>query len=303
MKPVLFSIGDFPITSFGVLLVLALLLGSFMIWRIIRLYDVEAEKVFDLIFLTLIGGVLGARLYYILTNLNKFDSPIKVLDIFHHPGLPFWGAFLGGFLTLMFFIRKFKIQMFQVLDISTVGFFIALSISSLGCFFGSCEYGVQSNLGMAVPQVGVIGRRLPLQFFQAGLSFLVFLYLWKTTLRFHVIGQIFALGLIFLGIIKLGLEPFRPPQSTILGFNLSYIYGVLLLVAGFWIFYKRAKKSIINDLGYTLSLIWNGNRRKNVMHKFNKRCYNLLVRFRFGISKLQKSLLRLLNIKSNPNEF
>ena len=86
--------------------------------------------------------------------------------------------------------RRLKLRVWQVADLITVGFFIAWSIGSIGCFLGSCEYGVESNLFFAVSQSGVIGQRFPIQIIQSLMALVAFWYIWKSIIKFHFDGQI-----------------------------------------------------------------------------------------------------------------
>lgn len=304
MWPVLITIGNIPISSFGFFLLISLLTGAFFIWRVIRVYDFNEEKTLDLILLTFLGGLIGARVYFILSHLNQFDGFFKLILINRYPGLSFWGSFLGGFLTLSFFSKRLKVNFWQIADYASVGLFISLSLASLGCLLGSCGYGQVSNLPLAIPQSGLIGKRFPLQFIEAILTFLGFLYLYRKVLRFHTIGQIAALGLILLGLIKLGLQSFRGDTQLIYPFiDLSFLWSLSLIFFGLKINYQLNKKSPLTDIKFLGSLLTNSNRRRMVISKINKSCYNFKVNLRHTLYQWRKNLFRLLNIKSNPSNF
>lgn len=303
MQPVLFTIANFPVSSFGLLLVIGIILGSFVMWRIVRVYDLDQEKTLDLILIVSFISLIFSRLYFIAVHPQQFNSVLKVVDIVHHPGLPFWGAFWGGLLGLSLLMKRFKLHPFQMLDIATVGFFLIITFSSIGCLLGSCEYGLPSDSFFAVTQKGVYQERIPLQLIQAIVSFLAFLYFWHQTLRFHNLGQIFAKGLIILGVIKLSLEPFRPVSLEFFGFNISYLFELLLLIGGFFLYYQKSRRSVFGDIKYTLSILYNSSRRKALFLTLAKKCYNLLVLIRYKLTRLQKSIFKLFNIRSNPNNF
>src|SRR5438552_13186037 len=109
MFPTLFSIGKFGISSFGVFLAFGFILGVFLIWRLARAWDLDEEKILDLTLLTFFGGLIGARIYFVLSHLSFFGlNPLKILLFQKYPGFSFWGAFLGGWLSLFYFAKKFK---------------------------------------------------------------------------------------------------------------------------------------------------------------------------------------------------
>jgi phosphatidylglycerol---prolipoprotein diacylglyceryl transferase len=217
VKPVLISLAGFPISSFGVFLSISIVLALFFIWRIIRVYELDEEKVIDLFILTVLSGFVFSRLYFVLFHPNQFVELGRIFLINRYPGLPFWGGFLGGVLVLKLLSKRYRMNFWQIADFAVVGLFIAMAITSLGCLLGACQYGVLSSSPFAVAQAGIIGKRFPLQIIESLVFFVGFLYLSANALRFHFFGQIFSQGLIYLGISKFILEFFRGDTQTLYG--------------------------------------------------------------------------------------
>jgi len=138
MLPILFTIGSWPVSSFGLFLVAALFAASFVIWRLTKVYDFDGEQVIDIILLTFFGALIFARIYFIVTHPSLFEENgfLKMILINRYPGLSFWGGFIGGMISLIFVVRNFKLNFWQIADFATVGLLLGLSIGSLGCFLG-----------------------------------------------------------------------------------------------------------------------------------------------------------------------
>src|ERR1035437_2093730 len=101
MFPVLFIIPGKSVSSFGIFLALGFLYGVFLIWRLSRAWDLDEEKVLDLTLFTFLGGLIGARLYFALENPQIFTANIlRLVLVTKYTGFSFWGAILGGWLTL-----------------------------------------------------------------------------------------------------------------------------------------------------------------------------------------------------------
>ncbi len=167
MFPVLLTVGHLAVSSFGVFLALGFLLAIFLVWRLSRAWDLDEEKILDLTLLTFIGGLIGARVYFVIFNLPIFlSNPLNLILINKVPGLFFWGGILGGWLSLYIFARRFRMDFWQVADIASVGVVGGLILSSLGCFFGGCDVGVPSKDFFAVTMMGVLGKRWPVQLLQ-----------------------------------------------------------------------------------------------------------------------------------------
>ena len=123
MFPVLASIGGFAVSSFGVFLLLSFAIGFFVIWQIIRLYDIDPEKIIDLTLMIFLGSIIGARVFFVAVYYPQFNSVFKVIDILHNPGLSFWGGVIGGAIVLVVASRRLKLRVWQVADLITVGFY------------------------------------------------------------------------------------------------------------------------------------------------------------------------------------
>src|SRR3989338_804880 len=99
MYPVLLSFGSFSVSSFGVLIVLGYLFAIFLVWRLSRAWDLDEEKILDLALLTFLGGMIGARVYFVLEHWDLFaPSVAKIILFYQLPGFSFWGGLLGGWL-------------------------------------------------------------------------------------------------------------------------------------------------------------------------------------------------------------
>jgi phosphatidylglycerol:prolipoprotein diacylglycerol transferase len=303
MFPVLASVGGVSVSSFGVFLLLSFLLGFFVIWRIIRLYDIDQEKIIDLSLLIFIGSIIGARIFFVLTHLPQFNSVLSILDILRSPGLSFWGGLVGGIIALIFGSRRLKLRIWQAADLMTAGFFMSWAVGSIGCLFSSCEYGVISTLPIAVTQIGVLEKRFPIQIIQSLLAFSAFWYIWKSVIKFHFDGQIVGVGLVFLGLIKLLTEPFKTAQVAIRDFSVTYIFSILIIIAGIWVLYNKSKKSLRQDLSYSINVIAQENKRKQALSKARRWWYNTYVNAQLSLLRSKRALFKILHVKSNPEKF
>lgn len=287
------SIGPFSISSYGLLLAAGFLFGVFLVWRLTRAWDLSEEKVLDLTLLTFLGGFIGARVYFILENFSFFGGDLfKWLLLYKYPGFSLWGAILGGVLTLKFFSKKFRLNFWQTLDFAAVGFLTGLIFLDLGCFFASCNIGTVSKLFFALPMVGVVGKRFPVQIFEAILLIFALIRIWKLALHFHIQGTIFAISLIYIGLIMLIMELFKQNHSE------GVFLNVILIVLGTTIFYTITKREIASDIKASylfLVSIRKRQVRKTLMVRMHKSWYNYKVSLVWKARGLSK-ILRKLNV-------
>src|SRR5581483_7250043 len=100
MWPVLFSIGAFPITSFGFFLTLAFFASLFFIWRAAQVYEIDPEKLLDVFFLAIFSAFLFSRFYFLVFNPGMLTDVAKIFLFNRYPGFSFWGGLFGGVLGL-----------------------------------------------------------------------------------------------------------------------------------------------------------------------------------------------------------
>lgn len=304
MYPILLSIGNFSVSSFGLFLILGLLVASFYIWRVIRVYDFDEEKTIDLILWVGVFTLIISRLYYIALNPTHFNVFFKIVLLNRYTGLSFWGGLIGAFIALRFFAARLKVNFWQVADYAMMGGFMVMAFGSIGCLLGSCSYGLVANNWMGVTQVGVLGKRFPIQIFDFLFSIIVFWYLFRKILRFHFNGQIFAIGLILLGLERLFTQPFRGfSQSLFLDIHDGYLWGTLILIYGILIYYRQSKKSFRADLNFIVRNFTQSNTREKTLTRISRSWFNLVVRSRLALAKYKRLFVKYLNVKNNPKEF
>jgi phosphatidylglycerol---prolipoprotein diacylglyceryl transferase len=296
MFPVLFSLGPLTVSSFGFFLALAFLFGTFLAWRLSRAWELDEEKVLDLCLLTFFGGLVGARLLFVALNFQSFaDDLFKIPLLTKYPGLSFWGAIIGGTLTLFLFVKRIKkMNFWQVADLAGVGVLGGLVLGNIGCLLGGCNVGVSSNLFFALPMVGFLGKRFPLQILE-GLAFAVILFrLWPVATHFHFTGKIISLTLISLGLIEILASFLREGQ------RIEWIFPIASLGVGMFSFYFISKRSLREDL----LKLKKKNKRRAILNASRKSWYNQKVAFRWTVYQLRKKsllALRRKRVKPTPN--
>lgn len=182
MYPILVKLGPVTLYSYGVMLAVAFLVSLGLARRAARrlppaLRAISAEQLADLITLSLLGGIVGGRLFYVMLSWKVFvESPAELLAIWHG-GLVWYGGFLGGVLAAWLYVRAQRLRFLRVGD--QVVPFLALghAIGRIGCFLNGCCFGDPTNAWCGVVFPGASTPVLPTQLFEALGLFVLFLIL------------------------------------------------------------------------------------------------------------------------------
>ena len=146
MYPVLFRIGSFEITSFGVLVAVAALVGIWLFGRELARSGLHRDGV-DAAMYGVIGGLVGAKLLWTLEFSG--DQPVEDL-LFSRGGLSWFGGLLGGVGTGLWILRRRRVPIVRALAAATPALAIGHAIGRVGCFLVGDDYGRPSDLPWAV---------------------------------------------------------------------------------------------------------------------------------------------------------
>jgi phosphatidylglycerol:prolipoprotein diacylglycerol transferase len=156
VHPVLFKLPfiDWPLHTYGVLIVTGFLMAMFVAWREAMRQGQYADDVLDFAFWALLGGMVGARIVFIIVNWRQYfiDQPwdtvagvsIPAVLVIWKGGLVFYGAALGGFIAYLLYARSRNIrgvEMLKLADIMIVGLPLAAAFGRLGCVAAGCCWG------------------------------------------------------------------------------------------------------------------------------------------------------------------
>jgi len=160
MISVLLDLGIIKIFTFGVFLVLALFWGAFLMWKNFLLTSFKEEDMFDGLFLSLLGGLFFARLFYVASHFNEFGfNFLKFILINGYPGLVLYGFIFGATITMWLFLRSRKIRFFEAMDYIIPSAFLAIGFGKLGAFFSGDEVGSVTRFPVSLHFVGNDGIR------------------------------------------------------------------------------------------------------------------------------------------------
>jgi phosphatidylglycerol:prolipoprotein diacylglycerol transferase len=244
LYPVLFRIGDFEITSFGVLVALAAVIG-------ILLFDRERRRsglsdgALDAAMTGVFGGLAGAKLVWAVEHMGR-EGPFLEL-LFSRGGLSWFGGFAGGVLAGMAVLRWRRLSVVRVLAAATPALALAHAIGRVGCFLVGDDYGLPSDLPWAVafpeglPPTSTAVHPTQLYEMLALLPVAWLLARWRRAGR----PDRFVLGayLVATGLIRFAIEFLRVREPLVGPFAVAHAAAFAAVVAGIALLYASGQDS------------------------------------------------------------
>ena len=249
MYPVLFQIGPITVYSFGTLMALAALSAGWVVYLELKRYRYDPELASTVIFAAAIGGLIGARLLFILEEWSNFiRSPWDY--IFTGAGFTWYGGMLGGALAVTWLVRRRAIPWLKAADICSPALALAYGVGRIGCHVaGDGDWGIVSEVpwavaytnaivGWAHPYTGVPyppGVRVhPTPIYELAQSLIIFGILWALRKKAYAPGTIFWLYLILAGLARFAVEFWRINPAIGLGMTEAQWFSLALLAFGLW---------------------------------------------------------------------
>ena len=220
MHPILLKLGPLTLHSYGAMFAIAFFTVSALAARVARqwprgLVAIPAEQMLDFTCVALLGGILGARLLYVILEWNFYQrAPQEILAIWHG-GLIWYGGFLGGLLAGWGYVRAKRLVFLRVMDQFIPFLALGHAIGRIGCFLNGCCYGRPTTHWCGVVFPGHAEAVWPTQLFEAGGLFLfyILLRLLQRPSILHRQGFILGIYLMLYGMLRFFMEFLRGDQT------------------------------------------------------------------------------------------
>ena len=158
-----------PVPGYGSMMVIGFLAAVFLIRHLSRNITPDPQLITNAALYSLIAGVVGARLFYVLHYFDMFQrNPLSVFAIWRG-GLELLGGVISAITVIALYLRYHKLPIRRYLDILAIGLMLALVFGRIGCFLNGCCFGKPTNLPWAVrfPYHSVLHIHSPAYYSQA----------------------------------------------------------------------------------------------------------------------------------------
>jgi len=144
--PIALQLGPLTLRWYGILMAAAMALGLWLAYRDARRRGLDPESMLKAAELGLLGGLVGARLYYVAFNLDYYGQfPAKIFAVWEG-GLAIHGGILGGILVGGGYAWWRRLPVLRFLDVAAPGLALGQCIGRWGNFFNEEAFGTPTRL-------------------------------------------------------------------------------------------------------------------------------------------------------------
>jgi len=240
MHPILLKVGSFTIHSYGVALAIAFLL---VVWlarhatarSLQGLVPMTEHALTDWAVWTVVGGIIGGRLFYVLLNWEFYAAQPQEIFALWHGGLVWYGGFLGGMLATRLYLKTHGYPFLRGADQVIPFVAVGHAVGRIGCFANGCCYGIPTTAWFGVQFPDHPHPVVPTQLLESAGLIVLFLLLRRlqTPAVLKRPGTLFGTYLIGYAVLRFLLEFWRGDQPIVWdGLTLHQLISLALLLTG-----------------------------------------------------------------------
>ena len=248
-----------PLPTFGVIVAIAVVLATWVATQLVRRYEELGRLpprshtwVTDMVLVSVLAGIVGARVFDIFDNLDRFlADPLSL--IFTRAGFSIYGGLCFGIVAGVIFVRRRLIPVIPMLDATAPAMMLGYGIGRLGCqLSGDADWGIAANMllkpswlpdwlwaqtyagniaGVIISPPGVY----PTPIYEFVMALAIFWVLWRLRLQDNRAGYLFSVYLLLAGFERLVIEKIRiNTRYELFGAHLTQAEAIsmLLVLAG-----------------------------------------------------------------------
>ena len=258
MDRYLFTIGDFKVEWYSVLIIVGAFLAIIMIMKEAKRHNYPTDFVFNMCFWAIIFGIIGARLYFVVFNLDLYSNFWDIFKIWEG-GLAIHGGIIFGLITCLIYCKKYKARLVRLLDFVAPALLLAQAIGRWGNFFNQEAHGAATTLehlqNLHIPQFIIDGMNIggiyyePTFLYESLWCFIgVIIILIVRRLPKVKVGQPTAIYLMWYGLGRFVIESMRTDSLMFGGFKVAQIVSVVMIIIGLLMLMITSRKGRYEDL-------------------------------------------------------
>lgn len=257
MNPIALSLGPIKIYWYSIIILLAIITGSAVLFKQAKKQNIKEEIITNLIFYGVLWGIFGARIYYVLFNLNYYiKNPIEIVEIYNG-GLAIHGGIIAGAIFFIYYSRKNKINFLKMFDIAAPALILGQAIGRWGNFINQEAHGPevlkQTLENLPIPDFVIKGMKInetyyhPTFYYESVWNFLGFILLIVLRKKLNLkTGQLTGIYFVWYSIARFLIESLRTDSLMLGPIKVAQVVSVILFLLGLYLILRKKKDTRTN---------------------------------------------------------
>ena len=250
MHPILFKYGPIEIRFYGLMYVVAIVVGTYIIKSEVRRKRIglTQDEVLNFIIWTVAGGIVGARLYYVIFNAGFYLRYPSEIPAVWHGGLAIHGGLIGGVAAAWGYLRRKRVSFWRMADAVAPALILGQAFGRFGNFMNGDAHGYPTDLpwGIVFSPDSVAGREFPgiplhpVMLYELLINLGIFSVLWfGVRKRNHGDGFVFALYIVMYSAGRFFVESYRADSLMLGPLRAAQVVSAFLIVVVTAVIFKK----------------------------------------------------------------
>lgn len=261
MNKNLISLGIFNITWYSIFILAGALIASILFIVEAKKYDISKDYCINLIFWSIVLGIIGARIYYVAFNWSYYSKDLLEILRIWHGGLAIHGSVIAAVIFIIIYSKKYEIRTLKITDMACVSLIIAQAIGRWGNFInGEAHGGVTTRIALEnmkiIPKFVIDGMNIdgvyyiPTFYYESLwclLGFILLLVIRKVC-KYLKAGQLTGTYLIWYGVGRFFIEALRTDSLMLSNLKMAQIVSIAFVIIGIILIIRGFTKGKLDDL-------------------------------------------------------
>lgn len=230
MHPIICKLGLLIVYSYGLILGVAFLIASYLASIRARKENINPDRIFYLLFIIFISGIIGSRIFYVVENIDYYSRNVAEIMMLSRGGLSWFGGLITGIISGIIYLKLKSLPFYKIADLIVPFLALGQAIGRIGCLLNGCCFGKTSEFGFYFQTQHLI--LIPTQLYSSLILILIFILLRYLQEKPHKQGQLFFTYLLFYSLKRFAVEFWRADNPDIL-YGLTLFQIISILIFGF----------------------------------------------------------------------
>ena len=259
MNRIALDLGFIKIYWYSITMFLGVLFGIIVAYMEVKRRKIEIAKFENMAFYAILFGFLGARIYYVLFNLDYYlKNPIEIVEVWNG-GLAIHGGIIGAVIAIYIYCKKHELSFIEMLDICAPAILIGQIIGRWGNFFNSEAHGgivTRAFLErLHLPNFIIDGMNIngvyyhPTFLYESILNLICFIILIILRKNKKIkVGSFVGIYLIWYGVVRFFVEGLRTDSLMLGNLRMAQIIGIPMVIIGIIMIITSKKRDYYNEV-------------------------------------------------------